>query len=99
MKDEYCIDVVELIKIILTHFNKELVKEAFKHSYKTTEIYTFRSKKSGTLVPNEAFYHFEVMKLLRSWLPTDLYSILPMANAGKKIADLKIVHKKHGVVL
>lgn len=62
------VDVLALLRGAVGAFDRTTIARAYRESYKTAGGIGAR----GQLVPHEACYHFELLAVLRAWLPSDV---------------------------
>jgi len=71
---EFKINFQSLIILALEKFSKVTLLNAFSIA--------FKQNKAPDKVPEEAVYHYELYTILKSWLPSQLYVVMPEINAN-----------------
>lgn len=72
------IDILELIKGAVKYFNPKIIHKAFVKAYKQCRI----PGSNRAPVPTEDVYFVELITVLKHWLPTEGYDVIPHANSG-----------------
>jgi len=84
-------DVVQLVKESLKHFDKNVIMLGYDLAHKQCRIPGFQ-RTPPFLVPKEIVYSLELTSVLKHWIPSTVGSVIPHPNCGGNVptnADTK----------
>ncbi|RIA99389.1 hypothetical protein C1645_730990 [Glomus cerebriforme] len=65
-KPDDSLDIINILKIAIQFFDKEIIYKAFNRSFKTAHVYVKGQK--NILVPQESMYNLELSRILVNWI-------------------------------
>jgi len=78
------IDVVQLVKESLKHFDKDVILYGYDRAHKQCRIPGF-PRTPPVLVPKEAVYSVELTTVLKHWIPSTVGWVIPHPNSGVNV--------------